>query len=57
MLRYKNSNMIGAYGVTFDKRSEFIYKTATVCKGYFIRKKAWKEILQNNAQCSDELKG
>lgn len=57
VLRYKNSNTIGAYGITFDQRSEFIYKTSTRCKGYFIRKKAWKDILKNNEQCTDEIKG
>lgn len=31
VLRFKNSNVIGAYGVTFNKRAIFIYKTYTVC--------------------------
>ena len=31
ILRFKNSNVIGAYGVTFNRRAIFIYKTYTVC--------------------------
>ena len=38
-------NVIGAYGATFNKRAIFIYKTKTVCNGYFIRKSNWLEII------------
>lgn len=38
--KYRN-NVIGAYGVTFNKRALFIYKTYTICQGYFIRKSQW----------------
>ena len=38
VLRYKNSNVIGAYGVTFNSRALFLYKTFSVCEGYAIRK-------------------
>lgn len=30
-LRFKNSNIIGSYGATFHEKSEFIYKTVTIC--------------------------
>ena len=29
VLRYKDSNVIGAYGVTFNQRTLFVYKTVT----------------------------
>lgn len=45
VLRYRNSNVIGAYPVTFNKRSIFIYKTVTECKGYSIRKFNWQKIM------------
>ena len=38
-------NVIGAYGVTFNKRALFIYKTYTECEGFFIRKKEWLKII------------
>jgi len=38
-------NVIGAYGATFNKRAIFIYKTKTVCEGYFIRKSNWLTIV------------
>ena len=40
-------NVIGAYGATFNKRAIFIYKTKTICTGYFIRKSKWLSIIYN----------
>ena len=45
-LKMKNKD-IGAYYLTFDKQSSFIYKTIRDCWGYFIRRKSWKEIISN----------
>ena len=36
-----STNVIGAFGATFGRRSLFIYKTHTLCTGFFIRKKKW----------------
>lgn len=44
-LSYKNYSVIGAYAATFFKRSAYIYKTASLCRGYFIRRKTWCNIL------------
>lgn len=38
-------NVIGAYGVTFHKRANFIYTTTSSCSGHFIRKKKWHGLL------------
>lgn len=44
----RNRTVIGAYAVTFNKRSLFIYKTmAEQLKGYFIRRKNWVKIMIN----------
>ena len=48
VLKFKNTIPIGAYPITFDQRSLFIYKTVTNCEGYFIRKNNWKEIMATN---------
>ena len=48
MLRYKNYSVVGIYAVTFFKRSPYIYRTATACSGYFIRRQCWREIMENN---------
>jgi hypothetical protein len=40
-------NPIGDYGVTFNKRAIFIYKTKTACEGYFVRKKNWNSVIDN----------
>ena len=40
--------MVGAYNVSFNKRSLFIYKCSTECHGYFIRKQAWASILSQD---------
>lgn len=55
-LKFKNSNVIGAYYVTFNKKSGFIYRTATECKGYFIRRKPWMNIMESHEQVTDEFK-
>ena len=48
VLRYGNSNPIGAFGVTFDVVSEYIYKCRTDCRGYFIRRNNWKVIFNKS---------
>ena len=40
--------IIGDYFVTHNLRSQFIYRTNTQCKGYFIRKKAWMDIIEDD---------
>ena len=49
-LSFKNNNVIGAYGMTFRKRSDVIYKTKTRCFGTFIRKTNWMELEERNPQ-------
>ena len=51
-----HKNVIGAFGVTNHKRALFIYKTTTVCEGYFIRKRAWMQILSNEDSSEIVLK-
>ena len=41
--------MIGDYNCTFNKSSRFLYRTASFCDGFFIRKRHWKSLLQNNS--------
>jgi len=55
-IRYKNSNLIGAYNVTFGKRSQYIYKTKTICNGWFIRRIKWIKIINDHEMVSDEFK-
>jgi hypothetical protein len=38
-IRHPSKTVIGAYEACFDRRSLFIYKTHTDCKGFSIRKK------------------
>ena len=56
VLRYKNSNVIGAYGLTFNVRALFQYKTFTSCEGYSIRKENWIRILKENEQIMGTVK-
>ena len=43
----RNRTVIGAYAVTFNKRSLFIYKTISEIRGYFIRRTNWVRIIIN----------
>ena len=38
---------IGAYHVSYNKRALEIFKTKTECRGHFIRKKYWYDILNS----------
>ena len=40
-LRYKNGCVIGAFGCTFNQRSNHVAYANTNCDGYFIRKTKW----------------
>jgi len=58
-LSYKYYRIIGVYGVTFFKRSQYIYKTKTNTEGFFIRRKNWKNIIdpeRNDRNVIHELK-
>ena len=55
VLRFKDSNVIGAYGVTFNKRTLFVYKTVTTCQGFFIRRNAWRRLMQEHVEISMHL--
>lgn len=39
---------IGSYGVTYRKRSDFIFKTIQESKGFFIRRINWLRILNDS---------
>jgi hypothetical protein len=45
-LRLTNANVIGFYECAFNQRSLLIYKSKTMTRGYFIRKKNWFYINQ-----------
>ena len=45
-LRIKNKIVIGAYGSTFNQRSEFIYTALGDVHAQAIRKENWLEILE-----------
>jgi hypothetical protein len=47
--------VIGDYYLSFNKRSEYVYKTKTDCYGFSIRKKNWKSVIQDNPNIADEL--
>lgn len=55
-MKFKNSQVLGAYGATYDYTSEFIYKTVSYCFGYFIRKMNWKLTMAENVDISEEFK-
>jgi hypothetical protein len=51
MFRLKQAKIdIGAYGMTFNKRSHYIFRTANDTDGFFIRKNNWFNLLKNEIQ-------
>ena len=56
---YEKYRIVGMYGVTFLKRSQYIYRTKTNTEGFFIRRQNWKNIMdpeKNDRNVIDELK-
>jgi hypothetical protein len=47
VLRQDDKIIIGAYNLTFNTRSDFAYRTYTLCHGYFMRRENWKMIIEN----------
>lgn len=56
VLRFKHNVVIGSYNCTFNQRCIFVYRAKTECKGYFIRKQHWVDILNSNEELSDFIK-
>jgi hypothetical protein len=63
VLRYVNSSrkmkqsgaIIGDYGCTFNKSSRFIYRCASFCDGFYIRKKNWVAVMGKHTFVSKSL--
>ena len=44
-MRETDHSIIGAFGVTFKQRSQFVYKASTQCNGFYIRKNNWHKLM------------
>ena len=56
-MRFKKFSINGAFDVTYKQRSQFLFKAGSNCKGFFIRKQAWQNILdESESQISKNLK-
>lgn len=56
VLRYTNRTLVGAYNCTYNKRTMFLYRCRSECKGYFIRKENWLEAISLNKEIGDYIK-
>ena len=50
-----NTQVIGLYGVTFNKRANFCYKTLQTCEGYTIKQQHWLKLMEDNAVITNEF--
>lgn len=51
--------LFGAYNMTFNKRSMFVFRISSKCKennGYFIRKSNWNSLINDKSLFQDENK-
>ena len=49
VIKKENGCVIGAFGISYHKRSHYIYRTNKhYAQGYFVRKEDWLDILQKN---------
>ena len=49
-LKIKNKIGVGAFGCSFNKRSEFIYTALNDVHAYAIRKESWLDLLESNEE-------
>ena len=49
------SNIVFEYPATFNLRSQWAYKTKSVCFGYSIRRGEWQNLLATNESISEQL--
>ena len=47
--------LIGAHGCSYNNNSRFIYKTASYCEGFFIRKKNWVNVMEFHSYVCQSL--
>ena len=45
-IQFNDRCVIGAYGITFNKRASFLYACKTDVEGFFIRKIKWLETVE-----------
>ena len=55
-IQFRDKCVIGAYGITFNKRAAFIYTALTQVSGFFIRKFKWLEILDISPEIAFVIK-
>ena len=55
-IKYSNKCVIGAFEVTFNQRSAFIYTALTNIHGYSIRKQNWYKICNANPEMISIIK-
>jgi len=55
-IHFKNKCVIGAYGITFNKRAAFIYTALTTVEGFFIRKNNWLDLLSISPEIAFVIK-
>ena len=46
VLRLSKDIIIGAYNLSFNKRTRFIYKSKSYCSGFSIRRSNWKHLME-----------
>jgi len=47
-IKFPKEKIIGAYEMTLNRRTEYVYKTLDHCQGFFIRRRNWKNLLTDH---------
>lgn len=56
VVQFADKAIIGAFNCTFDKKTNFVYKSKSDVSGYMIRKAPWKDLMQDHGQISEYFK-
>ena len=47
-MELSTGSILGSFEVSYDRRSQFIYKAVTNISGYFMTKSKWKQLYENH---------
>ena len=56
VLMKQNGFTVGDYGCTFNRKAAFIYQAHTMCDTFFIRKRQWHALMDEDNEINIQLK-
>ena len=55
-MKYSDNFVLGAYELTFNKKSAYLYRAISFIEGFFIRKATWVELMKKYLEVGECLR-